>query len=215
MDRKPDAKPQGGSHLGRLAGYGWRGGSVCTDQNALRRPPGQGMLIGMNPDELQRALGGIVLEAGYLERMLRATFCALIGSKYAVVVASQMMAHPMIEDCKHIAKVHTKIAETDRRALIAVLETCSKVNARRNRVIHDTWATRPGDVIVTVQSQRNSHEVKVAAPTVDELRQLADDLASSANDLGAAVVAALGPDSLQVEDQLRQELGHDISEDVG
>jgi hypothetical protein len=169
----------------------------------------------MNADELQQALGGIVLEAGYLERMLRASFCALIGSKYAIVAASQMMAHPMIEDCKHIAKVHTKIAETDRQALIAVLDACSKVNARRNRVIHDTWATRPGDVIVTLQSQRNSHEVKVAAQTVDELRQLADDIASSANELGAAVVAALGPESLLIENQLRQELGHDISPDLG
>jgi len=173
------------------------------------------MLIGMNADELQHALGGIVLEAGYLERMLRATFCALIGSKYAVVAASQMMAHPMIEDCKHIAKVHTGVAETDRQALIAVLETCSKVNARRNRVIHDTWATRPGDVMVTLQRQRNSHEVKIAARTVDELRQLADDLASSANELGAAVVAALGPDSLLIEDQLGPEFGHDTSADVG
>jgi hypothetical protein len=169
----------------------------------------------MDIDELQNALGGVVLESGYLERMLRAAFCALIGSKYAVVAADQMMTHPLIEDCSHIAKVHTKIAEADKHALLAALDACRGVNTKRNRVIHDTWATRPGDVIVTLQAQRNSHDVKVTARTPDELRQLADEIGSTANDLGTAIVAALGPDSLLIEDQLRQELGHDVSADIG
>jgi hypothetical protein len=173
------------------------------------------MLSDMDVDELQHALGGIVLESGYLERMLRTAFCALIGSEYAAVAASQMMTHPLIEDCSHIAKVHTGITEKDRQALLAALDACRSVNTRRNRVIHDSWATRPGDVMVTLRSPRNSHEVSVTARSPDELRQLAETLGSSANELGAAVVAALGPDSLLIEDRLRQELGHDMSADIG
>ena len=38
------------------------------------------MITGMDVDELQHALGGIVLEAAYLERVLRAVFSALVGS---------------------------------------------------------------------------------------------------------------------------------------
>ena len=41
------------------------------------------MITGMDVDELQHALGGIVLEAAYLERVLRAVFSALVGSRYA------------------------------------------------------------------------------------------------------------------------------------
>ncbi|HEY2263884.1 MAG TPA: hypothetical protein VGI96_14770 [Streptosporangiaceae bacterium] len=40
----------------------------------------------MDVDELQHALGGIVLEAAYLERVLRTAFSALVGSKYAAVI---------------------------------------------------------------------------------------------------------------------------------
>jgi hypothetical protein len=42
----------------------------------------------MDVGELQHALGGIVLEAAYLERVLRTAFSALIGSKYAAAAAS-------------------------------------------------------------------------------------------------------------------------------
>ena len=38
------------------------------------------MLGDMDVDELQRALGAIVLEAAYLERILRAAFSALVDS---------------------------------------------------------------------------------------------------------------------------------------
>jgi hypothetical protein len=42
------------------------------------------MLVGVDVDELQHALGGIVLEAAYLERVLRTAFSALVGSKCAL-----------------------------------------------------------------------------------------------------------------------------------
>ena|SRR5215472_2745861 len=42
-----------------------------------------------------------------------------------------------------------------------------------------------------------------------------DQVAEAADSLRAAITAALSPDSLLVEDQLRQELGRDISLDSG
>jgi hypothetical protein len=44
------------------------------------------MLVDVTGDEmndLQRALGGVVLEASYLEQILRTAFAALVGSKHA------------------------------------------------------------------------------------------------------------------------------------
>ena len=86
------------------------------------------MLIDVDVDELQHALGGVVLEAAYLERVLRAA---------------------------------------------------------------------------------------VSARTLTEVRQLADQVADAASGLKVAMTAALGSDWVLVEDQLRQELGHDISADPG
>jgi hypothetical protein len=166
-------------------------------------------------DELQRALGGIVLEAAYMERVLRAAFSALVGSKYAAVVDGRLTAATLIEDCERITRYHTSIADPAKEAVRTALRACHEANRKRNRVIHDTWATRPGDVIVTLQGSRTSHDVSVTVRTPDEVRQLADQLADAANGLTAAMTAALGTDWGLMEDQLRQELGHDINTDLG
>ena len=48
------------------------------------------MLTGVDVDELQHALGGSVLEAAYMERVLRTAFSALVGSKYAAAAAGSV-----------------------------------------------------------------------------------------------------------------------------
>jgi hypothetical protein len=173
------------------------------------------MLAAMDLDELQGALGAIVLESAYLERSLRAAFSALVGSKYVAVIDGRMTAHSLIEDCHNIARVHNGIAETAKTALAGALNLCAEVNTRRNRAIHDAWAYRPGNVMVTLQSQRNSQDVTVTARTLDELRELADQIQRAADQLAAAITAALGPGSMRLEDELRAELGRGISADLG
>jgi hypothetical protein len=54
------------------------------------------MLTGVDVDELRHALGGIVLEAAYMERVLRTAFSALIGSKYAAAIDGRLMAAALI-----------------------------------------------------------------------------------------------------------------------
>lgn len=169
------------------------------------------MLAGMDVRDLQRAIGGVVLESAYLERVLRTAFSALTGSKYAVVVGHRLMASALIEDCRRVAEVHTGISGQERAALIKSLHQCESVNHARNRVIHDDWASRPGNVKVTLESGRSLHEVTRTTTTISELDQLADRIGSAADQLSAAVLAALGPASLLIEDQLHQELGHDIA----
>jgi hypothetical protein len=169
----------------------------------------------MDVDELQHALGAVVLEAAYLERVLRLAFSALIESKYAAVVDERLMANALIEDCERITRYHTSIPEPARQAILAALDDCHDANKRRNRVIHDTWATRPGGVIVTRQADRTAHDVSVTARTPAEVLQLAGRLAQAADALADAMTGALGPDWVLFEDQLRHELGHDISIEPG
>jgi hypothetical protein len=169
------------------------------------------MLGCVDVDDLQHALGGVVLESAYLERTLRTAFSALVGSKYAAVVDGRLTAAALIEDCGQLARYHTGIPAPARDAVLAALRACHEANRTRNRVIHDTWATRPGNVMVTLHGGRTSHEVMVTVRTLAEVRQLADQVAGAADALRTAMATALGPDWALVEDQLRRELGHDIS----
>ena len=169
----------------------------------------------MDVDELQRALGGVVLEAAYLERVLRATFSALIGSKYAAVVDSRLTVAMLIEDCERITRHHTDVPSPDKERLLEALKICREANSDRNRVIHEDWATRPGNVMVTLHDSRNSHEVAVTARTLAEVRKAADQVADAADGVKAAMTAAFGSEWVLVEDQLRQELGRDVSADPG
>jgi hypothetical protein len=57
--------------------------------------------------------------------------------------------------------------------------------------------------------------VSVTARTLTEVRQLADQVADAADELRAAMTIALGSGWARVEDQLRQELGHEVRVDPG
>lgn len=82
-------------------------------------------------------------------------------------------------------------------------------------MIHDTWATRPGTLMVTLHDERRSHDVLVTAHTLAEVRELADQVADAADALRAAMTAAFGTGWALVEDQLRRELGHEVRVDPG
>jgi hypothetical protein len=169
----------------------------------------------MNVDDLQHALGGVVIESAYLEQVLRASLGALTGSKYTAAIDGRIMAHALIEDCRHIARVHTDITESAKAALIGALDDCDAANRKRNRVIHDAWAYRTGDIMITLQDQRGPQDITTAAGTVDELTDLAGQIEAAAATLSAAVTNALGADSLRIEDQLRLELGHSVNAEIG
>ena len=170
---------------------------------------------GVDLDELKRALGGIVLEAAYLERVLRTAFSALAGSKYAAVVDGRLTAAALIEDGQRITKYHTGLTQTAKDAILAALRACHEASRERNRVIHDTWATRPGSVTVTLPGGGTSHDVTVTVRTLAEVGRVAGQLAHAADELTAAMSAAFGPGWARLEDQLRRELGHDINADLG
>jgi hypothetical protein len=173
------------------------------------------MLTTVDVDELRHALGGVVLEAAYLERILRAAFSALVGSKYAAVVDGRLTTAALIEDCERIIRYHTGIPERAKEALLTALRACRQANKERNRVIHDTWATRPGSAMVTLHEERRSHDVTITARTLNEVRRLADQVADAADELRTAMTTALGTGWALVEDQLRQELGHEVRADPG
>jgi len=149
-----------------------------------------------------------------MERVLRTAFSALVGSKYAAVVDGRLSTAALIEDCQRITRYHTTIPQAAKEPIWTALKACHEANRDRNRVIHDTWATRPGSATVTLHRGRTPHDVTVAVRTLNEVRHLAEQLADAAHELRAAMAAALGPDWAVLEDQLRQELGRDVNADL-
>jgi hypothetical protein len=160
-------------------------------------------------DELRYALGAVVLEAAYLERVLRAAFSALIGSKYAALVDARLTMAALIEDCQRITNHRTDIPDHKRDRLLDAFRACHKANSDRNRVIHDDWATRPGNVRVTLNGSRDGRDVMVTVKTPAKVRQVAERVADAAHEVKAAMTAALGSGWVYVEDQLHQEGGRD------
>lgn len=163
----------------------------------------------------QYALGGVVLESAYMEHLLRAVFAALLGSKNGAVVAAGQNAGWLLDQCEAMTKVRQEISENARDGLLKALGICSQTYQRRNRVVHDAWALRPGGQAVALRSQRKQDDMTATARTVPELEALADDLGTAADNLSIAVTAALGDQCLQLENQLRLEQGHDIGADSG
>src|ERR1700738_4961392 len=86
------------------------------------------MLTDMDVDELQHALGGIVLESAYLERVLRTAFSALVGSKYAAVIDGRLTVATLLEDCERITRYHTGLTEAAKQAVLAALQACRRAN---------------------------------------------------------------------------------------
>jgi hypothetical protein len=158
-----------------------------------------------NVDELRHALGAVVLEAAYLERVLRGAFSALVGSKYAALVDARLTVAALIEDCQRITRHRTDIPGPEKDRLLKALRACHEANSKRNRVIHDDWATRAGHVMVTLDGSRDSHDVMVTVKTPAEVRGVADRVADAAREVKAAMTAAFGSGWVHVECELRQE----------
>lgn len=181
--------------------------AVAAGHRVPARGAGCVVSTAMDVDELRHALGGVVLEAAYLERVLRTAFSGLVGSKYASVVDDRLTVATLVEDCERIARHHTDIPGPVRVVLLEAFKSCHEANRERNRVIHDAWAARPGDVTVTLAGGRNARDVTVTVRTPAEVRQVAERLAAAADEVRSALTAALGPGWVRVEGQLRQELG--------
>ena len=105
------------------------------------------MLSSVDVDELRHALGGVVLEAAYLERTLRTAFSALVGSKYAAVVDGRLTAAALLEDLRNPAAAKPLDPSTargrgrgvaPRRALVPALAVAAIVG-----LISLMWLSRP------------------------------------------------------------------------
>src|SRR5580698_4712747 len=90
--------------------------------------------------ERRAALGLVIEWSAIMEEILRTSFCSLVGSKYAAVLAAGQGAEWLVESCKAVVKVHREISDDEKGAIKAALDQCSAVNKRRNTLVHGVKA---------------------------------------------------------------------------
>jgi hypothetical protein len=143
--------------------------------------------------ERRAALGLVIEWSAIMEEILRTSFCSLVGSKYAAVVAGGQGAEWLLENCKAVAKVHREISDDEKAAIITAIDRCSAANQRRNTLVHGIKAAgRATDSSFhTLRSRRGRH-VHLREPwTVAETAEAAAALRKASASLAVAVEDAL------------------------
>src|SRR2546430_319323 len=125
----------------------------------------------MAADEDERrliALGRVAENSANLEMTLRMALCALVGSKYAAIVAAGQQTAWLIEQSRAIVKAHREISPEDRARLIDILEACAQANASRRTLIHHAWGTRPPDDAAQLGSSYRDYRLRVSGSITAE-----------------------------------------------
>lgn len=156
------------------------------------------------PDELQ-ALGSVIRAASQFEHELGVAFCALVGSKYASILVGNKTSSGLIEDCRALAKVQRELDQQAKDAICSALSRCAEANTKRNRLIHNMWASGPEGVSHQLQRQRHGYDISSRPVTKEEIASVARDLTRSSVELNGAIFDSFGPDRATLEVQLRWE----------
>lgn len=157
------------------------------------------------PDDDRFHAGQLVERAAVMEIALRMAFCALIGGRYAAVVAGSQETHWLVENCDAVTRLHQDIPAEQRAALRAALRACRDANHDRNRLVHEAWGTDPGGAPATMRSLQHSYQITGRTWDAEQIRSVANAVADAQLALLAAVEVALGPDSLRAAGQLLAE----------
>jgi hypothetical protein len=153
-------------------------------------------------DARYAALGRLVEMAAVMEIALRMAFCALIGSRYAAVVAGTQETHWLIENCDAIARHRGDLAEAQRDAIRAALRSCREANRDRNRLVHDAWGTDADGAPAALRGEQGSYQITGRAWTTAEIQAGADAITSAQRSLLAAIEKSIGLGSMSTAEQL-------------
>jgi hypothetical protein len=153
-------------------------------------------------DARYAALGQLVERAAVLEIALRMAFCALIGGRYAAVVAGTQETHWLIENCDAVARHHEDLNEAHRETLRAALRACRDANHDRNRLVHDAWGTGADGTSAFMRGGQGTYLITGRAWTTVQIQAAADAIGGAQRALVAAIEDSLGPASMRAAEQL-------------
>jgi hypothetical protein len=155
-------------------------------------------------DDYMTALGAIVVSSATMEQLLRESFCALVGSKFAAIVAGGQAVAWLIDQCEALNDAHRELPEATRQAIRDELRLCRDANSRRNDLVHGLKV--PVEMgLETMRSRKNTYALVAKTWKLSEIRAVSRALAVAGFGLDAAVVSAFGLNVREVGQVLRQE----------
>ncbi|MFY9999421.1 MAG: hypothetical protein WAK76_08005 [Trebonia sp.] len=138
-----------------------------------------------------------------MEGRLRQAFCALVGSKYAAVVAGGQAADWLIEQSNALADAHHEMSDVDREAIKTVLTRCKAVNVQRNHLAHSVAiGLRFNPAFQMVRSRRHKYSSDVRPFTLTDIRAVASELLSAGIALTDVMTEAVGRDLMDISEAL-------------
>lgn len=150
------------------------------------------------------ALGAVVRAASVLDQTLRTLYCALVGSKYAVITASGQMTSWLLEETRAVVAVRRDLSDAQRGQLASSLETASGLAKQRNRCVHDLWVvTATGPELM--QGRRRQHDLTSEPVSLDDLISTARALTDCGVEISVWIARELGREARAAEVQLRWE----------
>lgn len=179
-----------------------------SDGAAVRNDAGMGSdpVDHMRTEQLL-ALGSVITVSGSMEDLLRDAFCALVGSKFAAVVAGGQGADWLIGYCKDLVDAHMELPEASRESVKAALQLCRSANERRNQLVHGvkTVSSQPDGAFEVLRSRRHQYKLHAEQWTPAEINNVAEALGHAYQELLTAMMHAVGPDLAVLSDQLEWE----------
>lgn len=159
-------------------------------------------------------VGLVVGQGVMMERILEQVFCALVGSRFAAVVAAGQNVDWLIGYCKDLTKAHSELDEEDRQEILGALAACRVANKRRNEVVHSIHFPQPdlkfpyqGATVLTVKRSRRAVKGTATSWTLVGMRKVAGELARAQTRLWTAAESALGREALRLAGEVPIEEG--------
>lgn len=152
------------------------------------------------------ALGEVIELSATMEWRLRQAFCALVGSKYAAVVAGGQAADWLIEQSKALADAHREMPDVDRQAIKTVLNRCKAANEQRNHLAHSVAVgLRSDPAFQMVRSRRQRYSSDVRPFTLSDIRAVANEILSAGIALTDVITETVGLDLMGIGETLAWE----------
>ncbi len=152
------------------------------------------------------ALGSVVEQSARMEWVLRSVFCALVGSKYAAIIAAGQPLTWLLESCKALVRANLEITREQIADIEAALAACSTANERRNVLVHGL--SMPGDEpdgLEKARSRRRTDVPHISQWTVDTIDEVGYRLVCATGLLLGAVRNAMGLEALGIDRALARE----------
>jgi hypothetical protein len=149
-----------------------------------------------------------------MESRLREAFCALVGSKYAAVVAGGQSADWLIEQSKALADAHHEMPDAGRQEIKAALNRCKAANKQRNILAHSAAVGLRSDPgFWMVRSRRYTYDSDVQSFTLTEIHAAADELLSAGICLTKIMADVIKSDTASISESLAWEDGGEQGSD--